>query len=372
MIADGLKLDVYFGESLTVGGRLAGDVLMDCFEDHGVRAAALYRGIEGFGIGARIRTERFADLSSDLPLIAEAIDTREAIEAVLADVDAIVRQGLVTLEHSLLAVGDDVRGARIPDGVGAGARLTVYCGRGERAGRRSSHRAVVDLMRRRGAGGATVLLGVDGMYHGRRRRTGLLRHNADVPTAVIAVGPPRVLQEVATALPEVLAEPIANLERIAIVKHGGERLEPLPVIADVEGEDPPVWVAVRIYTRQSAHVHGGALYTTLTRRLRDAGAAGVTTVRGEWGFSGDEVPFGDRFGTLRSHVPTYTVFVERPSTLALIWPVVDEITAEHGVVTAALVPAYRERARGVEHGRLAIPSREDVLRLARRTSDPGR
>jgi PII-like signaling protein len=358
MIADGLKLDVYFGESQTCGGRLAGDVLMDCFERHGVRAAALFRGIEGFGIGTRIHTERFADISTDLPLIGEAIDVRETIESLLGDVDAIVGQGLVTVEHSRLAVGDDVRRADFPDGVGAAARLTVYCGRGERPG----HRGVVDLLRREGATGATVLLGVDGLHHGRRRRATLLGRNADVPLAIISVGPAAVLRRVLAALPEVLAQPVANLERIAIVKHDGERLEPLPAVADA-GAAPPVWVAVRVYTRQSARVAGGSVCTALTRRLRDAGAAGVTTVRGEWGFSGDEAPSGDRFATLASHVPTYTVFVDRPSRIAEVWPVVDEITAEHGVVTAALVPAYRERAGGAEHGRLTVPSREEIARL---------
>ena len=103
-------------------------------------------------------------------------------------------------------------------------------------------------------------------------------------------------------------------------------------------------MALRIYTRQSARADGGAVYTALTRRLREAGAAGITTLRGEWGFSSDERPFGDRFGTLASHVPTYSVLVDRPSKIADIWPIVDEITAQHGVVTAALVPAYRERA----------------------------
>jgi hypothetical protein len=70
-------------------------------------------------------------------------------------------------------------------------------------------------------------------------------------------------------------------------------------------------MALRVSTRQSAQANGGAIYTTLTRRLRRAGAAGVTTLRGEWGFSSDERPFGDRFGTLAGHVPTYTVFVDR-------------------------------------------------------------
>jgi PII-like signaling protein len=365
MISAGLKLAVYFGESLRVGGRLASDALMDCFERHELEVAALYRGIEGFGIGRRIHTERFPDISTDLPLVAEAIDTRERIEGVLGEVDSILDRGLVTLEHSQLAVGEDVRAADFPVGVGAAARLTVYCGRGERTGGVASYRAVVDLVRRSGAGGATVLLGVDGMHGGTRQRAGLFSRNVDVPMATVAVGAPEVLQKVLSELPGVLRRPIATLERIAIVKHDGERLEPLPMVTDLE-DAPPVWLAVRVYTRASAHVHGGALYSTLTRRVRRAGGAGITTLRGEWGFSSDERPFGDRVATLASHLPTYTVFVDRPRKIAELWPTVDEITSQHGVVTAELVPAYRERAGALQNGALTPRSPEEIARLHRR------
>jgi PII-like signaling protein len=324
VIAPGLKLDVYFGESLA-----ADAALMACFARHGLEAAALYRGIEGYGLGRRLHTERFPDISTDLPLIAEAIDTREHIEAVLGDVDAIIDRGLVTLEHSLLATGDDVRDAEFPPtGAGESGRLTVYCGRGGRG-----YRAVVELLRREGAQGATVLLGVDGIHDGRRSRAGLLSRNADVPMATIAVGPLDALTRALHALPDVLERPVANLERIAVLKHNGEALESLPRAADSE------WIALRVYARRST-----AVYTTLTRRLRAADAAGVTSVLGEWGFSADEHPFGDRFGTIASHVPTYTVLVDTPQRIAALWPIVDAGTERHGVVTAALVPAYRERA----------------------------
>jgi PII-like signaling protein len=366
LISPGLKLDVYFGETLESGGRMASEALMECFAGHGVEVAALYRGIEGFGIGRRIHTERFPDISTDLPLIAEAIDTRERIEAVLADVHGIVDKGLVTLENSLVAIGESTRAAEFPEGAGQAGRLTVYCGRGERSGGTAAFRAVVDLLKRQGASGATVLLGVDGIHNGQRRRAGLLSRNVNVPMATIAVGPTDALLRALKALPDVLARPVANLERIAVVKHDGDLLEPLPLIRDTTRGDPPVWMALRVYTRQSAHVDdGGTLYTTLTRRLREAGAAGVTTVRGEWGFSSDERPFGDRFGSLGSHLPTYTVFVDRPSKIAEIWPIVDEITATHGVVTAAFVPAYRERVGDIEHGRLAVRSTSEVAELYR-------
>jgi PII-like signaling protein len=355
VIAPGLKLDVYFGEGLTSGARLASDVLMERLAGHGPTVAALYRGIEGFGLGRRVHTERFPDISEDLPLVAEAIDSRERIEALLPEVDAVIDRGLVTLEHSLLVTGEDVRGATFPDGIASAGRLTVYCGRGERtAAGAPAYRAVVDLLRRQGASGATVLLGVDGVHLGVRRRAGLLSRNTGVPLAIIAVGETGALRRCLAALPDVLRAPVANLERIALVKHDGELVEPLPVVDDAGGGDPPVWIALRVYTRQSARADGGAVYTALTRRLRAAGAAGVTTLRGEWGFSSDEPPFGDRLGTLVSHVPTYTVIVDRPSAIARLWPIVDEITALHGVVTAAVVPAYRERAGDLQHGRLSV------------------
>jgi PII-like signaling protein len=128
-----------------------------------------------------------------------------------------------------------------------------------------------------------VLLGVDGVHNGQRQRAGLLSRNVNVPMATIAVGPTHALRRVLQALPDVLARPVANLERIAVVKHDGDLLEPLPLITDSGDGDPPVWMALRVYTRQSAQANGGAIYTTLTRRLRRAGAAGVTTLRGEWG-----------------------------------------------------------------------------------------
>ena len=168
--------------------------------------------------------------------------------------------------------------------------------------------------------------------------------------ATIAVGSTHVLRRVLQALPDVLARPVANLERIAVVKHDGDLLEPLPLIEDSGEGDPPVWMALRVYTRQSAHADGGAVYTTLTRRLREAAAAGVTTLRGESVSRATSCP------SATASAPSQATL--RPARLrrapgrgsprsgrSLI-----EI-ADPGSVTAALVPAYRERAGEVEHGR---------------------
>jgi PII-like signaling protein len=345
VIADALNLTVYFGESVATG-----EELMERLAAHGVAHAVLLRAVEGFGINRRIHAGRFPDVSTDLPLVAFAVAERERILAALPDVDAAVPRGLLTLESSGLATGADVARAEFPEGDGRAAKLIVLCGGRERSGRLPAYRAVVATLRRHGAAGAVVLAGVDGLLRGRRERTGLWTPTANSPAAVISVGPPDVLRRTLPHIAEALPEAVVTLERLAQLKHDGELLEPLPRLP--AGDD--VWQAIRVYTRRSAHVAGGPLYAELGRRIREAGGAGVTTILGDWGFSSDEPPHGDRLGRIGSHRPSYTVYVDRPERVARLWPLIDELTAEHGIVTARLVPGYLERADGTAHGSLEL------------------
>jgi PII-like signaling protein len=141
-----VKLSVYFGDAVTVGPRLAADVLMERFAAHGVTAALLH-GSEGYGLHRRLHAERLPDVSTDLPLLALAVDREERIRAALDDVHAAVPRGLVTLEPMASAPGNGA------------AELTVFCDQG--------YREVVDLLRRSEVSGATVLAGVDGVPGGR-------------------------------------------------------------------------------------------------------------------------------------------------------------------------------------------------------------
>jgi PII-like signaling protein len=358
VIADAFKLSVYFGESVMCGSRLASDALLDCFDRHRLPVSALVRGIEGFGINRRIHARRFPDISTDLPLLAWAVDDRERIQAVLPDVDRVVPRGLVTLEHTRLATGADVARAEFPNGVGEAGKLTIYCGGGERAHGRPAYREAVALLQRYGASGAIVLPGVDGRLRGRRRRVRLFSGGEGAPMIIVSVGPREPLMRALPHLAEVLREPIVNLEPIVQVKHDGELLEPPPSPRSTAHGD--VWQTICVYTRRSAEVNGRALYSELTRRLRQVGAAGATTILGDWGFSSDEPPHGDKLGRVASHRPTYTVYVDRPNKVAEVWPVIDEVTAEHGIVTSLLVPGYRERAGDAVHGSLDVPEQLEL------------
>ena len=145
MIADAFKLSVYFGESLTAGPLLASDALMAVLRPSTASTAAtLLRGIEGFGINRRIHAERLPDVSTDLPLLAVAVDARERIRAILDDVDRAVPRGLVTLEEARLATGQDVARGRVPDGPRDGGEAHDLLRLGRAGGRRPAYREAVD------------------------------------------------------------------------------------------------------------------------------------------------------------------------------------------------------------------------------------
>lgn len=355
IVEDALKLSVYFGDAHTTSDqRLTSDALLDCLEERKVAFAVLFRGVEGFGIGRRIHTTRFPDISVDLPLVAVVIDGPARIREALEDVDRVTRRGLVTLERSTLASGDDVSELSAPPGFGNAHELTIYCGRGERLRGRPSYRVIVDTLRTYGAAGATTLFGVDGVRDGRRERAHLFGRNTMVPTAIISVGRAEPMQQTLADIRRLHPTALVSSERVSFLKHDGELLGEPPSPESLPEHD--IWQMIKIYTRQSAHIDGHALYTELTRRLRVAGASGVTTLLGDWGFSSDEEPFGD--GIMPGHRPSVTIFIDTPAKVADAWPMIDELTSEHGVVTSLFVPGYRERADQYESGRLSVPDRE--------------
>ncbi len=314
MNEDCLKLTAYFGERDRAGGRFLADALIDVYARHEFQTSLVMRGVEGFGAKHHAHTDRLLTLSEDLPLAAVAVDARERIEAALPEVTALRFGGLVTLERARMLTG------RIdPVALDEPTKLTIYLGRHEPPG----HETVVALLHAHGVEGATVLLGVDGTAHGVRERAGFLDRNATVPLMVIAVGDGR---RIAAALPElgrVLERPLVTIERVQIYKRDGERL------GEPDG-------------RNKLMVYGGApLAHDLMRRLRRAGAAGATSLRGIWGYHGDHAPHGDRLWQLRRHVGVVTVIVDAPDRMRRWFEIVDELTAETGLVTGEIVRSAR-------------------------------
>jgi hypothetical protein len=86
-------------------------------------------------------------LSEDLPLVSVAVDTRPRIEAVLGDVMALGRGGLVTLERARLLSGEIVE-VELPEELHDATKPTIYLGRQERVLGTPAFMAVCELLYR--------------------------------------------------------------------------------------------------------------------------------------------------------------------------------------------------------------------------------
>ncbi|MGH3771977.1 MAG: DUF190 domain-containing protein [Pseudonocardiaceae bacterium] len=335
MIADCLKLTSYFGERHRSGRAFLADAQLDLFGRREIATSILLRGTEGFGLRHHPRTDRLLTLSEDLPVVSVAVDTRPRIEALLDDLRAIGHPGLVTLERAHLPRGE----LPLPDELPEAVTLTVYVGRRERVYRVPAFAAVCELLHRRGIAGATALLGVDGTAHGLRRRARFFGRNADVPMMIIAVGSGARIGRVLPELGGLLRRPLITLEQVRVCKRDGELLERPHALPATDEHGRAVWRKLMVYTSERALRDGQPVHRALVRRLRASGARGATVLRGMWGFHGQAAPHGDRLLQLGRRVPVVTIIIDTPEGIARSFDIVDELTAEHGVVTSERCPA---------------------------------
>lgn len=92
------RMRIYIGDSDRWQGKPLYAVLLEQLKHEGLAGATVLRGVAGFGAHSRIHTASIIDLSTDLPLIIEVIDSPEKIYHVYERISPMVREGLITLE----------------------------------------------------------------------------------------------------------------------------------------------------------------------------------------------------------------------------------------------------------------------------------
>ncbi len=65
----------------------------------GLAGATVLRGVEGFGAKSILHKANLLDLSADLPIVIEIVDTEEAVESFLVEIDDAIQEGLATVER---------------------------------------------------------------------------------------------------------------------------------------------------------------------------------------------------------------------------------------------------------------------------------
>lgn len=91
-------LKIFIGESDKKNGKPLYEQIVLKAREMNLAGATVLRGLLGFGADSRLHSAKLLELSEDLPVVIEIIDSREKIEALMPYIDENVAEGLVTLE----------------------------------------------------------------------------------------------------------------------------------------------------------------------------------------------------------------------------------------------------------------------------------
>jgi PII-like signaling protein len=89
---------IFVGEMEKHDGKPTYAQIVELLRQRRFAGATVLRGIMSFGASAHMHTVRFLELSGDLPIVIECVDTAERIDAILPELDGMIGGGLITLE----------------------------------------------------------------------------------------------------------------------------------------------------------------------------------------------------------------------------------------------------------------------------------
>jgi uncharacterized protein len=92
------RLRIYIGEADRWNGKSLYHAVVLKAKELDMAGATVFRGLMGYGANSRIHTARIVDLSSDLPILIEIVDSEEYIAKLLPYLDEMVNEGMVTID----------------------------------------------------------------------------------------------------------------------------------------------------------------------------------------------------------------------------------------------------------------------------------
>ena len=95
---EAVLLRIYIGESDKWKHQSLYEAIVLAAREAKLAGATVLRGPMGFGKSSRVHTTKILQLSMDLPLVIEIVDTEEKINGFLPLLETMIGGGLVTME----------------------------------------------------------------------------------------------------------------------------------------------------------------------------------------------------------------------------------------------------------------------------------
>jgi PII-like signaling protein len=169
-----VKVSIYLSEGSTHHGVASYSSIIDFLFYRGVSGATVLKGVAGFGADHHIHSSSFVEISDQLPLKIEFIESREKVDELLGKLEEMVGSGMIEIQETTVAKA--ARASKEQKAVsqsalkiqGRARLMRIYIGESDRWKDIPLYKALVEAMRANDIAGVTVYRGVLG--YGAHRR----------------------------------------------------------------------------------------------------------------------------------------------------------------------------------------------------------
>jgi uncharacterized protein len=99
---NGVLLRVFIGESDKFEHQPLTEAIVKKTRELALAGATVLRGTEGFGANSVVHKSALLEMSSDLPVVIEIVDTEDKIKLLLPHLETMVREGMITMEYVVI------------------------------------------------------------------------------------------------------------------------------------------------------------------------------------------------------------------------------------------------------------------------------
>ncbi|MDA8085844.1 MAG: DUF190 domain-containing protein [Nitrospiraceae bacterium] len=219
------KLSVYVDETDKFGGKPVYEVLLDVLYRKKIAGVSVFRGVAGYGTDGVLHTTKILDLSMDMPVKIEAVDSEEMINKVLPDVYQVVEKGLVEVSDTNVmkcrgrAAEEKKEGERMKL-EGKAKMLRIVISEDDKWEGEPLYEVLVKRFVMEDIAGATVYKAIAGYGpHKRYHKKKTLATHGELPILITVMDKEENINRILPVLDELVTEGIVALSDVNVIKY---------------------------------------------------------------------------------------------------------------------------------------------------------
>ncbi len=218
------KVTVYVGQDVHHHGEPLYLAVLNYLFYHGVSGATVTKGVAGFGADHHLHTARILEMSENLPVKIEFVETPDTLDKLLPKLLQMVGEGLIEIQETTILKAAT---AQAPEPVlphivlrGKAKLIRIFVGEDDKWRGKNLYEAIVESLRANDIAGVTVYRGICGYgAHRRFHKEKRMSLSSDLPIMLSVVDEEAKILAYLPILEQMVQEGLVVLSDVEVIKY---------------------------------------------------------------------------------------------------------------------------------------------------------